>query len=91
MPLEPGNMPNLEEILLEAYTHLIGGYFWAFILMLMVAGVYLRTRNFGPTYLVLMIGALILRTAMPTGPMDVLLFVSIISGIAYSGFKVFVE
>jgi len=89
MPLNPGNMPGLKELFMGGYFNLFGPYFWVFLLFLTVGTVYIRTRSFGPTYLVLIVGALVLRVVMPGGVVQGLIFFSVVIGIAYSGYKFF--
>lgn len=76
----------LTDFLIGGYTELIGSHFWAFLLFLMVGAVYARTRSFGPTYMVMAVGAFILRAAMPGGVIDGILFFSVVTGIAWSAY-----
>lgn len=87
MPLSPGSMPGLADFLIGAYTQVVGLYFWVFILFLTVGAVYVRTRSFGPTYMVLAVGAIILEAVLPGGPIHGLVFFSIVIGITYSAYR----
>jgi len=77
----------LEDVLIGAYTQLIGPYFWAFMLFLAVAAVYTRTRSFGPTYMVMAVGALLLETVLPGGVIHAIMGFTVVVGIVYSGYK----
>lgn len=83
-------MPSLYEIMIGPYTQIIGQWFWAAFLIIGVAGIYIRTNDFGPTFLVLLIGSTILRAVIPGGPMDILLFFSAVLGITYVLYQFFV-
>lgn len=72
IPLIAGAAPeNIWDITVGPYTNLLGGYFWAIILLIMAALVYLKSNSIGPTSLVLIIGFSVLTPFIPgdTQPM----------------------
>lgn len=80
-----------EQVFIGPFTDLIGPWFWAFPLILAVALIAIRTRSFGPAYLVLVIGNLVLQPLMPGGPWSTLVFFTAIGGVVYTGYRLLVE
>jgi len=84
-------MDNVITWTIEPYTNLIGDYFWAFMLFITVIAVYLRTRSFGPAFLTMMIGSSILNVVLPGGPFRTIIFFSVVFGIMYTFYRIFVR
>ncbi len=73
------------------YVNLLGNWFWVIIMFLAVGAVYLRTRSFGPTFLVLLVGSSILNAFIPGGEIRAMLFFAVVFGILYTFFRLLVH
>lgn len=82
---------QLETIFLSPFTDLMQHWFYAFPLFLAVAMIAIKTRSFGPAYLVLVVGSLVLAPLMPGGGWGIMLFFAAITGVVYTGYRVLVE
>ena len=76
--------------MLGVWLNLMGNWFWAFLLFLAVSAIYIRTRSFGPTFLSLVVGGLVLYPALPGGIFDTLMFFAVVIGITYVAYRVLV-
>lgn len=81
---------NIWEITVEPYTDLLGGLFWSIILFLLAGLVYLKTQSFGPTFLTLAIGGVILTLYVPGDAQVVIIFATAL-GITYTFYQLLVR
>ena len=91
MPFENVAIDNVAGFTIGPYTQLLGDFFWVFMLFLPVVAVYLRTRSFGPTFLLLLVGSSVLNAFVPGGAVRTMLFFAVALGIAYTFYRLFVR
>lgn len=74
------------EIFVEPYTNLIGNFFWAVLLFIMLILVWMKTQSFGPTFLTLVVGLAILSLWIP-GDIHTIFMFTIAIGVAYTFYR----
>jgi len=79
------------EMTIGPYLDVIGSAFWIFFLMLGTAIIYIRIRDFGPTFMVFAAGFLVLYPLLPGGMFWGGAFLIVAMGIAYSIYRFFIK
>ena len=75
-------MPDLIGTVIDPFTDLIGDWFWAVILVVIIGGVYIKSETYGPPMAVMMVFSTLL-TAVITS--DVRYFFAIMSALSVAG------
>lgn len=65
---------NLWEITIGPYTDILGNYFWAILLMLMIGMVYIKSQNFGLVSTLTIIGFSTLAVYIPGDARTIFIF-----------------
>lgn len=81
VPLE-NMMPDLIGTVIDPFTDLIGDWFWAVILLVIIGGVYIKSETYGPPMAVMMVFSTLL-TAVITS--DVRYFFAVMSALSVAG------
>lgn len=82
---------SIVEMTIGPYIDMLGGVFWIAILMLGTGIVYVRIRDFGPTFMVFAVGFLALHPVLPGGQFWGGAFIIVAIGIAYSLYRLIVK
>jgi len=82
IPALENMMPDLIGTVLNPFTDLIGDWFWAVVLVVLIGGVYIRSESYGPPMAVMMVFSSLL-TAVITS--DVRYFFAIMSALSVAG------
>lgn len=82
---------SVVEMTIGPYLDAIGSAFWIFFLMLGTAIVYIRIRDFGPTFMVFAAGFMALYPLLPAGQFWAGSFIIVTVGIAYSIYRFIVK
>jgi len=78
------------EVTFGPYLNLLGGYFWAIVLFMIVALVYIKTKSLGPTALMLIVGSSILGLSIP-GDVQILFIFGIAFGVTLVFYQLLVR
>lgn len=75
-------LPDIINAIVDPFTNLMGAWFWATILVLIVGAVYIKTESYGPPLAVMMVMSVLLTAVVPT---DVKYFFAVLSALSVAG------
>lgn len=82
VPALDNMMVDLIDTVISPFTDLIGDWFWAAILVVIVGAVYIKTESYGPPMAVMMMFSVLLTPVITS---DVRYFFAVLSAISVAG------